>query len=62
MLRPIRRAEALLKLAEAGYDVPSVISREVVATLVEWIAGLDCYELHYSDLDEAVQRIAGVAE
>lgn len=62
LLRPIRRAEALLKLAEAGYDVPSVISREVVATLVEWIAGLDCYELHYSDLDEAVQRIAGVAE
>jgi hypothetical protein len=59
-LRGIRRAEALVKLTEAGYDAPR-LNRETVAALVDWMAGIDCYELHYGDLREATGRLAALA-
>lgn len=60
-LQRVRRAQALVKLAEAGYDVGGVLDRDVVRALVDWIGGLQCYELVYGDLDEAVARLTAVA-
>ena len=59
VMQRLRRADALLKLAESGYDIPEVINGDVVATLIDWMTSLDCYELHYSDIQEAVDEIAG---
>jgi hypothetical protein len=59
-MKRVRRAQALRKLAEAGYDVGGVLDRNVVRALVEWISGLDCYELVHGDLDEAVAQLAAI--
>jgi hypothetical protein len=55
---PLRRAEALVKLAEAGYDVPSQLNGDAVAELLEWLGTVHCRELVYSDSGEAVARVA----
>ena len=53
----VRRADALLRLTEAGYDIPTVINKDIVAQLVDWIAALDCYELVFQDVRDAVEKL-----
>lgn len=50
-------AEALYRIAEAGYAIPGGLDRIRVEELIEWIARLDCYELQMGDLGEAVHKL-----
>jgi len=56
-LRPLSSAEGLSRLAEAGYDLPHRINTDIVETLIKWISNIPCFELHYSELDQAVDQI-----
>jgi len=56
-LNRISPADALCRLAEAGYDMEGGLDRERVTELVGWISGINCYELRVNDLQEAVSRI-----
>jgi hypothetical protein len=58
--RPIRPAEALVRLAAAGYDAR--LSEATVRGLIDWLCGLPSYELLYDDLDRAVEQIEAVAQ
>jgi len=59
VMQPLRRADALLKLTESGYDIPDIINDNVVSALIDWMTSLDCYDLRYSDMQEAVSQVAG---
>lgn len=59
IMRPLRRADALLKLTRSGYDIPDVINEEIVSVMIDWMTSLTCYELQYSDMNEAVEEIGG---
>lgn len=50
-------AEALYRVAEAGYAVPGRLDTDRVTALIDWIGHLDCYELRVGDLGEAVAAI-----
>ena len=54
----ISPADALCRLAEAGYDMEGGLDREKVTELVGWISGINCYELRVNDLQEAVSRLS----
>jgi hypothetical protein len=56
-LRELGAAEALYRLAEAGYAVPGHLEPSVVAELVSWISLMHCYELGVRDLDTAVTQV-----
>ena len=56
-LSRISPADALCRLTEAGYDMEGGLDTERVAELVNWIGGINCYELLVHDLQEAVSRI-----
>lgn len=56
-LQPVTPADALCRLTEAGTDVNGELDSSRVAQLVDWIAGVDSYELLYSDLDEAITHV-----
>ena len=57
-LSRISPADALCRLAEAGYDMEGGLDRERVTELVGWISGISCYELRVNDLREAVSLMA----
>jgi hypothetical protein len=59
-LRTIGPGQALVQLAKSGYDVSEVLDRQLVGALVEWIAGIDCFELNYNDENCAVERVAAL--
>jgi hypothetical protein len=56
-LRRLGTAEALYRVAEAGYAIPGHLDKDRVEDLIDWIARLDCYELQMGDLGEAVDKI-----
>jgi hypothetical protein len=56
----IRRADALLQLTHAGYDMRDAADREMVGALVSWVRRLDCYALRYSDLADAVATLTAL--
>jgi hypothetical protein len=47
-------------MAETGYDLAQRLDGSSVKTLVAWFATLECYELRFADLDEAVALFANV--
>jgi len=49
-------ADALCRLTDAGTDMEGGLDSARVSELVEWIAGMDSYELHYSELDDAIAQ------
>lgn len=59
-ITPITPADALCRLTEAGYDVNDRLDAARIGELVSWIAGLDCYELQFSRLPEAISQIEGL--
>jgi hypothetical protein len=61
-IRPISRAEALYRIAEGGYDVNRRLSATTVAELIQWISTIECYEIHYSCLTEALACIQGLLD
>ncbi len=56
-ITPLNAAEALSRLTEAGYDMGRRMDAVRVAELVDWIAELDCYELRFNSLAEAISRL-----
>lgn len=59
-LRRVSRAAALTRMAEAGYDLSGKLDGTAVQTLVDWFKTLECYELRFDDLDQAVALFARV--
>lgn len=56
----LSRANALARMAEAGYDLSGGLDSASVEALVAWFATLEPYELRFDDLDEAVALFANV--
>jgi len=56
-LRRLGGAEALYRVAEAGYAIPGSLDKDRVEHLINWIAPLDCYELQIDNLDQATYLI-----
>ena len=54
----ISPADALCRLAEAGYDMEGGLDKDRVSELVDWINGISCYELRVNDLQEAVTMMS----
>ena len=52
--------EALHKLQDAGYEAGDRLDGERIGELLEWIAGVECYEMTVASLDEAVPIIRGI--
>ena len=59
-LRRIGSGDALMRLTEAGYDLPNRLDRQVVSTLVDWLSATPCYELDYSPLDQAIDAMSAI--
>jgi hypothetical protein len=57
-LKPIARSEALRRLMGECQALRQRLDRENVANLIRWIAGIDCYALTFSSLDEAAELVA----
>jgi hypothetical protein len=56
-LSSIEPAEALYRLAEAGYAVPGSLDAELVEYLITWIGQLNCYQLRIGDTASAVVKV-----
>jgi hypothetical protein len=54
----IGTAEALARLTASGYDLPNRINNEVVASLIRYISGMQCFELRYDSLEDAVRTLS----
>ncbi len=59
-LSPVSKAESLRRLQAAGYDMGGELDRDRVARLVEWIEQVDCYEMNYGALPDAISMIQGL--
>ena len=59
-LKPITRSEALGRLMGECQALRRRLDQKNVGQLVRWIAGIDCYALTFSSLEDAVGRIAQV--
>ena len=53
-MQAITRTEALRRLMEGCCPLGKPLDAAKVERLVEWIAGVECHDLRYGDLDEAV--------
>ena len=56
-LRPLRKAEALSRLMGQCLVLPAPLDKFNVASLVDWMRQVDCFELSMSSLAEAVQLV-----
>jgi hypothetical protein len=60
-LKPIPRSEALSRLMGECLALRQRLDLNNVGELVRWIAGIDCYALTFSSLDQATALVAQVA-
>ncbi len=60
-LEPLPRPEALIRLLTQCFPLDGGLDAAKAARLVDWMRGVDCYELRYDDLDEAVACLRGLA-
>jgi hypothetical protein len=58
-LKPLARSDALARLMDQCLALRLRLDQGSVGELIRWIAGIDCYALTFSSLDEAVARING---
>lgn len=56
-LESLTPADALYRLTEAGSDMDGVLDGTRVTELVDWIVGMDSYELCYGDLQDAIAHV-----
>ena len=56
-LERLTPADALCRLTDAGTDMEGGLNSASVTELVSWIAGMDSYELHYSELEDAIAQV-----
>jgi hypothetical protein len=59
-LVPLARGEALSRLLKGFYPLADGLNGEKVDRLLQWIAGIDCFELRHSTLDDGVARLKEV--
>lgn len=59
-LEPLPRPEALTRLLAQCFPLDGGLDAARAARLVDWMRGVDCYELHYDDLEDAVARLRGL--
>jgi hypothetical protein len=57
-LKPIARSEALRRLMDECLALHQRLDQDNVGELVRWIAGIDCYALRFSSLEEAAELVA----
>lgn len=60
-IKSIPKIEAFRKIQECGYDVGPGLDRFRVDELLDWIKGIDCYEMTIDDLNEAIPVIRRIA-
>jgi hypothetical protein len=56
-LQPIDRPVALRRLLDESYFPPKKVTKQNVEYLVRWMRTVDCYELPFSSLAQAVELI-----
>lgn len=56
-LRSLSPGEGLMRLTEAGYDLPQKLDRTSLSVLVDWISDIPCFGLLYGCLDDAVSIV-----
>jgi hypothetical protein len=56
-LKPIARTEALRRLMDECLGLRERLDSENVEELLRWIAGIDCYDLRFSSLDQAAALV-----
>jgi hypothetical protein len=59
-LVPLKRMEALSRLAEELCPLGEGLTAAKLDQLLAWISRVDCFELQYSPLDDGVARLAGL--
>ena len=59
-LRQIARGDALIRMTEAGYDLQGALDGAWVDRMVAWIKSLNCFELRFDSLDDAVDAVSSV--
>lgn len=59
-LAPLPRPEALTRLLTQCFPLDGGLDPDKAARLVDWMRGVDCFELHYDDLDDAVACLRGL--
>lgn len=58
----IPRVDAFRRIQECGYYMEGGLDRDRVSELLDWIRGIDCYELTISSLDEAIPVVREIAQ
>lgn len=58
---PVARAEALGRLMDECIALRQRLDLPGVMALIDWIAGIECHQLVFSSMDEAVACIVGMA-
>jgi hypothetical protein len=56
-LVPLGRPEALRRLLEQCFPPDGGLDADKIARMVEWMRSVDCYELRFDRLDEAVATL-----
>jgi len=59
-LKPLPRSESLRRLMEECQAQSRNLTLAIASDIVRWIAGIDCYTLVFSSLDEAVDLVEKV--
>lgn len=57
VLRAINRVEALRRIQTGGFEISGDLDSKKVGELVQWIGGIECYEMEYRSLPEAVSMV-----
>ena len=56
-LTKIGTAQALYRIAEAGYALPGTLDASVLTQLIDWLNPIDCFTLGVRDLETATSQI-----
>jgi hypothetical protein len=59
-LQPLGRTETLARLTAGCVPLGDGLTEAAVARLARWIAGVDCYALHYDTVDAAIGVLRGL--
>jgi len=56
-LTKIGTAQALYRIAEAGYALPGTLDASILTQLIDWLNPIDCFTLGVRDLETATSQI-----
>ncbi len=56
----VDQVEALHRVQDGGYEAGDRLDQARIRELIDWISGIDCFQMPVSSLDEAVTIIRGV--